>query len=224
MRVRHLELHDTIRLIDSRHDTEQTHALHALADDDAEATATLVDLVQVTSARTQAEIGLNPAFARNVLVAGVPFAAVINAAFTYPSGSGLGGGRFNREHFGAWYCSDALDTAKAEVGFHRGGFLRDSRIGLAEMAFTAYLADVNGDLAVLAASSDADHLHSSSYVASQGLADECRTYQLSGIRYPSVRSAGMNTAVLSPHVVQHVRRTKTYSAHWDGEFHWRQIK
>ncbi|MDO8732957.1 MAG: RES family NAD+ phosphorylase [Actinomycetota bacterium] len=226
MRVQHLELHDTMRLIDSRHDTEASHALHALTDDDAETTAVLVDLVRVTSARTQAELGQNPAFARNVLVAGVPLAAVINAAFTYPSGTGFGGGRFNREQFGAWYCSDGLDAAKAEVAFHRARFLQQSRIDQAEMAFTVYLADVNGDLAVLAARADAEYLHPDSYVASQNFADECRARQLSGIRYPSVRLAGaLNTAVLIPHLVQHVRRSNTYAAHWDGSsMQWHQIK
>ncbi len=226
MKVQHLELHNTVRLIDSRHDTEESHALHALTDDDAEATATLIDLVRVTSARTAAERGQNPNFARNVLVAGVPMASVINAAFAYPSGSGLGGGRFNRERFGAWYCSDELGTAKAEVAFHRSRFLQQSRIAQADMAFTSYLADVNGDLAVLNARADAEYLHPSSYVASQGFGDECRDRQLSGIRYPSVRSAtGMNTAVLVPHVVQHVRRTKSYAAHWDGlDLQWSQIK
>lgn len=226
MRVQHLELHDTIRLIDSRHDTEDGHALHALTDDDAEATATLVDLVRLTSARTQAERGENPVFARNVLVAGVPFAAIINAAFTYPSGSGLGGGRFNREDFGAWYCSDELATAKAEVAYHRARFLRHSRIDQAAMAFTVYLADINGDLAVLAPRADAAFLHRDSHVASQKFADECRAQQLSGIRYPSVRiESGLNTAVLVPHLVQRVRRAKSFAAHWDGHgLQWHQIK
>lgn len=226
MRVQHLELHDTIRLIDSRYDIEQSHALHALTPDNAEATATLVDLVRLTSARSQAELGQNPAFPRNVLVAAVPMARVINAAFTYPSGSGLGGGRFNREHFGAWYCSDELNTAKDEVAFHRARFLLQSRIAEADMAFTGYLADINADLAVLAPRADAEFLHSNSYLAPQALADECRAQQLAGIRYPSVRSrGGFNTAVLVPHVLQHVRRSKSHAAHWDGhELHWRQIK
>ena len=222
MRVQHQQLNDTVRLVDSRHDTESSHALEALADGDAEATATLIDLVRVTSARTQAELGQNPAFARNVLVAGVPLAEVINAAFTYPSGSGLGGGRLNREDFGAWYCSDELGTAKAEVEFHRSRFLRQSRIVNAEMAFTAYLSDVNGDLAVLSVRADAGYLHPDSYVASQGFADECRARQLAGIRYPSVRSqSGFNTAVLVPHTVQHVRRSRGHAAHWDrSALHW----
>lgn len=226
MRIQHLELHDTIRLIDSRHETEDSHALQALTDDDAEVTAALVDLVRLTSARSAAELGQNPAFARNVLVAAVPLAAVINAAFTYPAGSGLGGGRFNSEYFGAWYCSDELGTAKAEVAFHRARFLQQSRIARADMAFTSYLADVNGELAVLTSRSDAQFLYPSSYVASQGFADECRARLLSGIRYRSVRAkTGMNTAALVPHVVQHVRRTKSYAAHWDGQdLQWSQIR
>lgn len=226
MKVQHIELHDTVRLIDSRHDSEDSHALHALTDDDAEATATLMDLVRLTSARTLAEEGKDPAFVRNVLVAGVPLASVINASFAYPSGSGLGGGRFNREDFGAWYCADELSTAKVEVAFHRTRFLRDAHIGNAEMAFTAYLADVNADVAVLAPPGDAELLQADSYVASQGFADQCRERQLAGIRYPSVRvPTGMNTAVLVPNIVQHVRRTKSYAAIWDDtDVQWRQIK
>jgi len=226
MRVQHLELHDTIRLIDSRHDTEDDHALHALTHDDAEATARLVDLVRITSGRAHAESGQNPVFDRNVLVAGVPMAAVINAAFAYPSGSGLGGGRFNRESIGAWYCSDELATAQAEVGFHRSRFLQQSRIGQAEMAFTSYLADLNADFAVLGARTDAEYLHADSYVASQGFADECRAGQLPAIRYPSVRAkSGRNAAVLVPHVVQHVRRARSFTVLWDGnELQWSQIR
>ncbi|MDP2013151.1 MAG: hypothetical protein Q8L05_02885 [Actinomycetota bacterium] len=48
-------------------------------------------------------------------------------------------------------------------------------------------------------------------------ADQCRARQLSGTRYPTVRAkTGMNTAVLVPHVVQHLRRTESYAAHWEG--------
>jgi len=224
MRVQHVELRDGIRLVDSRYDQERSHALEALADGDAERAAVLVDLVRATSARVRAERGDDPAFARNVLVTGVPLAHVINASFAYPPGAGSGGARFNAEDFGAWYCSLEISTAQAEVEHHRARFLREGRISSAELAFTAYLADITSQGAVLARTADAPLLDPDSYAASQAFAHECLGRELPVIAYPSVRRpGGRNAAALVPHVVQRVRRGRTFAVQWaEGLFSWRR--
>lgn len=223
MRIAHVDVRDCVRLVDSRYDLPGTapHAFDALANDPA-TVADLVDLAQVTSARDIAERGDNPDFARNLLVAGVRFADVINAAFAYPPGHGTGGGRFNDERVGAWYAACELPTAQAEVAHHRARFLVDGGILAAELSFTPYVADVNADLAVLTPRTDRALLQPDDYLASQHFADTCRGQQIAGIRYPSVRRrSGTNVVALVPHVVQNVRRQPPRTARWDrGRFTW----
>jgi RES domain-containing protein len=225
MRREHIDLRDTVRLVDSRYDdtgTDSTeHALDALAGRNASALADLVDLVQLTSARAIAERGDSADFPRNVLVAGVPLAAVINAAFTHPAGSGRGGGRFNDERVGAWYAGEEPATARAEVEYHRRPFLLDAGIAAAALSFTPYLADVNADAVVLNALRDRRLLDPDSYVQSQAFGQQCRNDQVGVIRYPSVRAAGGCVAVLVPNLVQHVRRGAAVAVTWtDGVFTW----
>ena len=203
MRREHVDLRDTVRLVDSRYEGADStaHALDALVADDSTSLANLVDLVQLTSAREVAERGDSPDFARNVLVAGVPLAAVINAAFTHPAGAGRGGGRFNDERVGAWYAGEERSTARAEVEHHRRRFLLDAGIVAAALSFTPYLADVNAEAIVLNALRD----------------------QVGVIRYPSVRAAaGGCVAVLVPNLVQNVRRGTALAVTWaHGAFVWR---
>lgn len=223
MKTTRIEQHNTVRLVDSRCDREDSdHALMTLAGGNDSATAMLLDLTSMTSGRTRAEAGDNPQIPRNFLVSAVPLASVVNAAFAYPAGSGTGGARFNDESVGAWYCSDTIAIAKAEVEHHRGRFLADGRLSSAQMAFTAYLADFNSDMVVLARTSDASLLDPHAYGASQQFAHQCRAGGTPAIRYPCVRrSDGQNIAALAPSIVQNVRRGLTYDVHWaGGVFTW----
>src|SRR5436853_318254 len=61
------------------------------------------------------------------LVFGVPCSHVVNAAFCHPHPLGS---RFNGPDRGAWYAGFALETAQAEVAFHK-------RVELAETGWTA---------------------------------------------------------------------------------------
>jgi RES domain-containing protein len=225
VRREHVDLHDTVRLVDSRYDGNDAaaHALDALVGGDAVALADLVDLVQLTSAREVAERGDSPDFPRNVLVAGVPLAPVINAAFTHPAGAGRGGGRFSDERVGAWYAGEERATARAEVEHHRRQFLLDAGIATAALSFTPYLADVNADAVVLNVLRDRRLLDPDSYAQSQAFAQQCRGDEVGVISYPSVRAAGGScVAVLVPNLVQHVRRGAAVRVVWaDGAFTWR---
>jgi RES domain-containing protein len=217
-------LRDTIRLVDSRYDETDSapHAFEPLVGGDAHALADLVDLAQLTSQREVAERGDSPDFLRNVLVAGVPLAAVINAAFAYPSGAGTGGGRFNGERVGAWYAGEEVATARAEVEHHRRVFLLDAGITEAQMSFTHYLSDVNADAVVLSASRDRRLLDPDSYAMSQAFARQCRHDQVGVVRYPAVRAPGGRcVAVLVPHLVQNLRRGRPIAVSWTaGAFAW----
>lgn len=227
MRFAHVDVRDTVRLVDSRYDTagdDVPHALATLAGDDAAATADLVDLVGLTSARVRAERGDSPDFGRNVLVSGVPLAAVVNAAFAYPAGAGTGGGRFNDEYVGAWYAAEDTATARAEVEHHRRRFLLDGGIDRARLRFTAYLSDLTAEAAVLTGRADRRLLDPDSYIASQSFASQCRGGGVGAISYPSVRAPqGRCVAVLVPSLVQHVRRGPTADVTWaDDRFSWRR--
>jgi RES domain-containing protein len=227
VRIAHVDRRDTVRLVDSRHDSgtgsgsEASHALAALADDTGRL-ADLVDLTGLTSSRERAEQGDSPYFGRNLLVSGVPLAAVVNAAFTYPAGSGAGGGRFNDERVGAWYAGHDLATARAEVEHHRRRFLADARIVEATLSFTAYLSDLTADAAVLSARADRRLLDPQSYAQSQAFARQCLDAGIGAVDYPSVRApAGRCVAILLPSLVQRVRRGRTRSASWaGGRFTW----
>ncbi len=224
MRHGHVDLRDTVRLVDSRYDGTDVagpHALSRLADDD-HVVADLVDLVGLTSARERAERGDSPDFGRNVLVSGVRLAAVVNAAFAYPAGAGVGGGRFNDERVGAWYAGQDTATARGEVEHHRRRFLLDAGIVRADLRFTAYLSDLTAEAVILARRPDRLLLAPTSYVASQEFARQCRRDGVGAICYPSVRvPAGRCVAVLVPNLVQHVRRSVTFDVTWtDGRFGW----
>ena len=89
--------------------------LAAIAEDDAHL-SDLFDLDNATNERLRGERGLLPGIGIDELVSGVPNASLVNAAFTYahPHGS-----RFNGPERGAWYCSFDVQTALAEVSFHK---------------------------------------------------------------------------------------------------------
>ena len=106
---------DTCRLVPSRFASREDSALAGIADDDAHL-ADLFELDNATNERLRGERGLSPGIGIGELVFGVPNASLINAAYTYahPQGS-----RFNGPERGAWYCSFEVETALAEVAFHK---------------------------------------------------------------------------------------------------------
>ncbi len=228
MRRQHVDIRDTVRLVDSRYEdgTDVPHALARLVGDDDGAIADLVDLVQATSGRAVAERGDSPDFPRNVLVAGVPLAHVINAAFTYPAGAGRGGGRFSDERVGAWYAGESVAVARAEIEHHRRVFLVDAGITTAELSFTPYRADVSAPAAILDPRADRALLDPDSYARSQDFAHGLRGSGTGVVRYPSVRAKdGWCVAVLIPHLVQHVRRGRPAKVGWsDGRFAWQRAR
>jgi hypothetical protein len=205
---------DTVRLIPSRFADAEDSVLAPLAENDA-VLRDLFDLDNATNDRLRGESGLLPGIGMDELVFGVPNFRMINAAYTYarPEGS-----RFTDGERGAWYCAFELETALAEVCFHKTveyqeiGRFDDSVSYQAMLAdFTAVFHDIRGDEA------RTDCLDPDSYIASQKLAAELLHAGATGIIYPSVRRpGGTNLACFRPALVGNVRKGQAYRLTWAG--------
>jgi hypothetical protein len=202
---------DTHRLVPSRHATESV--LVRIADDDDHLQA-IFELDAATNDRLIAEHQRFPGIGLDELVAGVPFAHVVNATFAHPHPLGA---RFNGPDRGAWYAAFALETSQAEVAFHKS-------VELAEIGWTAeesityddYLADFSAGFHDLRrAPGFKTCLDPRSYVASQALAERLLEAQALGVVYPSVRDdGGTCVACFRPALVANVRRDRTYRFTW----------
>jgi RES domain-containing protein len=213
---------DTVRLIPSRFADAEDSVLAPLAPDDA-TLRDLFDLDNATNDRLRGESGLLPGIGMDELVFGVPNFRIINAAFTYarPEGS-----RFNDGERGAWYCAFELETALAEVIFHKA--VEYSEIGRFDdsVSYQALLADFNASFHDVRSTGDgsgdgqhawADCLAPDSYVASQHLALELLDMGSMGVIYPSVRRPeGTNLACFRPALVGNVRKGQAYRLTWAG--------
>ncbi len=205
---------DTHRLVPSRHLPRGESVLVAIADDDEHLKA-IFELDAATNDRLLAEQQLLPGIGLEELVFGVPYAAVVNAAFCHPHPLGA---RFSGPDRGAWYAGFELETAQAEVGFHKSVQLAE--IGRFEdiVTYDDHLADVSASLHDLRrARGFRACLDPESYIESQGLAERLLDAGSLGIVYPSVRRAGGTClACFRPALVGNVRKGKTYRFTWSG--------
>ena len=226
---------DTHRLIPSRHLPRGDSVLVAIADDDEHLQA-IFELDAATNERVLAAQQLLPGIGLEELVFAVPYSSVINASFchAHPLGS-----RFNGPDRGAWYAGFELETAQAEVAFHKTVQLAE--IGRFEdsVTYDDYLADFSAsfhDLRPPASTRGSrgkgedrrgrgdrqyldylDYLDPDSYVESQALAERLMAADALGVVYPSVRAAGGTcVACFRPALVNNVRRAKTYRFTWRG--------
>lgn len=204
---------DTHRLIPSKFSPSEESVLSRLTPNQA----VLGDLFQVesrTNDRLEAELGLLPGISPQELVANVPYASVINAAFTHARPDGA---RFNSRIRGAWYAAKAIQTAQAEVAFHQGVALWEAGKDKDEVTYDEYLADFAGQFHDLRISPTfAAALYPMSYVASQALAETLLRTGSLGIVYPSVRAYGVCLACFRPALVNHVRKARRFMFRWAG--------
>jgi hypothetical protein len=211
-RVSEIRARDVHRLVPSRFSDESV--LARLTSDVPDLQA-LFELDAATNARLVAEtVGLT-GIGPDELLAGVPYAHVVNAAFCHPHPEGS---RFNGPDRGAWYAAFAVETSQAEVAFHK-------QVQLDEIGWTAreevtyddYLADVSANLHDLRADRRlAACLAPDSYVASQRLAARLLDAGSLGVVYPSVRHAGGTCLTcFRPAIVTHVRRDATWRFTWE---------
>ena len=206
-----LRRYDTHRLVPSK---RSDSVLVRIADDDRHL-RDLFDLDQATNDRLLAEHGSFPGIGPHELVFGVPYAAVVNAAFCHPHPLG---GRFNGPERGAWYAGFELETAQAEVAFHKSVELAEINYWDDTVTYDDYLADFSAPFHdIRHDTAFASALAAHSYVVSQDLAEKLLEAGSSGLVYPSVRRAGGTClACFRPPLVTHVRRDTRWQFTWNG--------
>lgn len=199
---------DTHRLIPIRYSDESV--LKRLTDN-GDQLDDLFELDDATNDRLLGEASLLPGISVHELLFGVPHARIVNAAFcdAHPVGS-----RFNGPERGAWYAASELETAGAEVAYHKSQELREINWREPEtFKFDDYLADFRAGLHDLRGGPAYKVcLDPNSYVRSQKLARELLASASSGVVYPSVRRAkGTCLVCFRPALVTNVRKGATTS-------------
>jgi hypothetical protein len=181
--------------------------------------ADLAEIEGATSARLMAQQQGTESLPARELVAGLPHAHFINAAFAYFRPRELN--RFNGPARGAWYAALQVETSKAEVGFHLTRELErvgdfNAVVDYAEMfaSFAGEFVDLRG------VRPRPDCLHPDpavGYPAGNLLAEQVRSSGHNGIVHPSVRHAGGTCLVaLWPAAVQSVAQGRVLRATWSG--------
>ena len=177
---------------------------------------TAFEMDDKTNDRLLAEIALLPGIGPHELVFGVPYANIINAAFSHahPNGS-----RFNGPDQGAWYAAKSVRTAKAEVAYHQTLALAEIGVFEDETTYDEYLADFSGAFHDLRNNAEFQNcLDPNSYEDSQVLAEKLLVQGSLGIVYPSVRHPGGECLVcFRPALVANVRKNFTYRFRWEGK-------
>ena len=206
---------DTHRLIPSRHSDGDETVFVRIADDDEHLRA-IFELDAATNDRMLAEHQRFPGIGIEELVFGVPWSHVVNATFCHPHPLG---GRFNGPERGAWYAGFALETAQAEVAFHKGVELAETGWTNEEsITYDDYLADFSAGFHDLRrAPGFQSCLTPRSYVASQALAERLLDEGSLGVVFPAVRHAGGTClACFRPPLVTNVRRDATWRFTFTG--------
>jgi hypothetical protein len=170
--------------------------------------AAVMELVGWTNDRLVAErIDRLP---RGEWLYGVPNVSIVMAAFLHVSPGGM---RFNGPELGAWYASDDIRTAAAEVAHH----LRRETVarGVASMSRTyrAYAATLLGDYLDIRGqeSTRSDVYASERYDASQKLGEEVRSSGGAGLIYNSLRrQTGVNVVAYRPRNITDIVQTDHY--------------
>lgn len=196
---------DTHRLIPTRYSNERALARLSSGRDLEE----LSELDGATDDLLAGEANLLPGISVHELLFGVLYAHIVNAAFTHahPSGS-----RFNGPDRGGWYAAFELETAQAEIAFHKTQELLE--IGWREpetFMFYDYLADFRADFHDIRKDRDySDCLNPGSYTSSQRLARKLLGRGSAGIVYPSVRRPrGTCVVCFRPALVTNVRQGRS---------------
>src|SRR5215468_3581168 len=117
-----IEQDGTHRLIPYRYSDRGRPILDLLAQGDDELLNDLTELEGATNDRLLGESGRLPGVTTIELVSGFRLAHIVNAAFTHANPLG---GRFNSAGRGAWYAAFEMQTAQAEVAYHRSLQLKE---------------------------------------------------------------------------------------------------
>ena len=168
-----------------------------------------------TNERTLAEAGLSAGIDTHELVFGLPYDRIVNAAFTHPHPLGS---RFNGPDRGAWYAGFEIETAIAEVSFHKTIDLLEVGVLEDDVTYDDYTADFSARFHDVRRKKFAQYLDPASYVASQQLAEQLLRRGSLGVVYPSVRDPGGTCiACFRPALVTNVTKRATYRFVWTGD-------
>lgn len=205
---------DTHRLIPSKYNESGDSVLARIADDTDHLQA-IFDLDHATNDRLLSENNLLPGIGIDELVFGISNCRIVNAAFchAHPLGS-----RFNGPDRGAWYAAFALETAQAEIAFHKSVELEEIDWFEESVTYDEYLADFGGEFHDIRGEGAFETcLDPASYDASQTLAEKLLDNGSGGIIYQSVRHAmGTCIACFRPALVNNVRKKARYRLTWAG--------
>lgn len=211
-RVIHVHLRDTCRLVPSRFPAVGILDTVATPDD----LPFILELESWSNDRITNELGILHAVAREEWVMGRPMATIIMAAFCHPRPEG---GRFNGPERGAWYAGTELETAHAEVIFHRTAELAEIGVFETRMQMRLYLADFNAPFHDIR-SDTAENLpyhDPDSYQVSETLARKLLRSGSNGVFYRSPRRPGGECiACFRPQLVGNVRPDAQFEYRWDG--------
>jgi len=210
--VTHIRAADTCRLVPSRFPS--TGILDQVAG--PEDLPLVFELESWTNDRISTELGILNRIPREEWVTGRAMSSVVMAAYCHPR---LGGGRFNTGERGAWYAGLDLDTAHAEVIYHRTRELAEIGVFQTQVQMRLYLANFDAPFHdVRAQTPETDPLHNpDSYAASQAFAVKLLAAGSNGIIYRSVRRPGATCiACLRPPLVKNVRARSHFEYRWDG--------
>ncbi len=210
--VTHIHLENTCRLIPSRYPS--TGILDQVAS--PADLPYIFELESWTNDRISSELGILHHLPEDEWVIGKPMASVVMAAFCHPRPAG---GRFNTGERGAWYAGLELETAHAEIVYHRGKELAEVGVLEARLEMRLYLADFDAAFHdVRTRSSRNAPFHDPlSYQKSQALARELLDLKSNGVLYRSVRHrGGICIACFRPALVLNVRADSYFEYRWHG--------
>jgi hypothetical protein len=216
-RATSIKQNDTHRLIPAKYIDREETVLARLTRDRGELKG-LLALEGATNDRLIGEAGLLPGITVRELVFGVPYAHVVNGAFTH---SNPWGNRFNGPERGAWYAGFSRKAAEIEVAFHRARELREIRWMEKEVfTYVDFLADFRGEFHDLrGARAFKNCLDPVSYKASQRLAGELWGRGSAGVIYPSVRHVGgVCVGCFRPALVGNVRKGEKVLLSFENAF------
>ena len=139
-----------------------------------------------------------------------PQSTVVMAAFCHPRADG---GRFNTADRGAWYAARKLDTAHAEIIYHRTVELEEIGVFETLVQMRLYLADFSASFHNLRGSA----LDPADYGPTQKLSTRLLEAGANGVVYRSVRDAGGECmACFRPRLVGNVRPDAHFEYRWSG--------
>jgi RES domain len=210
-----LRQQDLLRLIPSKYVDNENAVLQPIADNRHH----LDDLSAISNATHQRLLAQSDRLAGigvDELVFGIPRFQIINAAFTHPQPLGS---RFNGPDRGAWYCSFELNTALAEVIFHKTVEYAEINFFNDSVSYQLYTANFSGQFHdIRQLDNRQKYLDPRSYTESQWVATQLLEEGSLGIIYPSVRkNGGTHLSCFRPALVGDVRKTDRFQLTWNGK-------